>query len=65
MNDGYSYDSKIEQLFLEIHCQNEQKKWCKVLGKKKLQSNAEHLLICSYENKSVTYIQLKGLWNEN
>ena len=32
MNDGYSYDFKIERLFLEIHCQNGQKKRWKNIG---------------------------------
>ena len=45
INNGYSYDPKISQLFLEIHCQYGQKKWWKNIGNKKSYlSIPQHLL---------------------
>ena len=51
LNNGYSYDSNISRLFLEIYCQYGQKMVKKYWVEKKLQSIPEHLLTLNFDKK--------------
>ena len=48
---------KLNDLSLKYIVRMGRKTGEKIFGKKKLQSNAEHLLICCYDSKSLSYVQ--------